>query len=208
MGGPDSVRTFQGTACQHPKDGLRCCFGRADSSACGLRMTRTIAEVVSWRVILAGGSPMRLQVIILLSFVTCACLLSAEAFAQNPPAQSTPEAVASPTPSAAPTTVYTLPPDKLEKSKALYDVRVKMRLVGTVWSFLVLLGILYLGIAARYRDWAEWASKYSFLQALIVVPLLLLTIDVLSLPLDAYQQSISRRYGLSVQGWGSWFWDQ
>src|SRR5215472_13533377 len=83
-----------------------------------------------------------------------------------------------------------------------------MRLVGTVWSFVVLLGILYLGIAAWYRDRAERASKYSFLQALIMVPLLLLTIDLVDLPLDAYAQSISRQYGLSVQGWGSWFWDQ
>jgi Zn-dependent protease with chaperone function len=151
---------------------------------------------------------MRVQVIILLWFVTCAHLLCAEAFAQNPPALSTPAAIASPTPAATPTTTYTLPPDKLEKSKALYDVRVKMRLIGTVWSFVVLLAILYLGIAARYRDWAERAFKYSFLQAMIMVPLLLLTIDLLSLPLDAYEQSISRRYGLSVQGWGSWFWDQ
>jgi STE24 endopeptidase len=30
---------------------------------------------------------------------------------------------------------------------------------------------------------------------------------VLGLPLDAYQQHISREYGLSVQGWGSWFGD-
>jgi Zn-dependent protease with chaperone function len=30
---------------------------------------------------------------------------------------------------------------------------------------------------------------------------------VLGLPLDVYQQSISRQYGLSVQGWGSWFAD-
>src|SRR5215469_15123054 len=138
----------------------------------------------------------------------CLLLLCACATGQNPAPASTPATAAGPTPAATPTTVYTLPPDKLEKSKALYDVRVKTRLVGTVWSFVVLLAILYLGIAARYRDWAERAFKNSFLQALIVVPLVLFTIDVLSLPLDAYQQSISRQYGLSVQGWGSWFWDQ
>ena len=143
-----------------------------------------------------------------LFFITCVLLLSATAIAQSPAPASTPAAAASPTPTATPTTVYTLPPDKLEKSKALYDVRVKMRLVATAWSFVVLLAILFLGIAARYRDWAERAFKNSFLQALIMVPLLLLTIDLLSLPLDAYQHSISRQYGLSVQGWGSWFWDQ
>jgi Zn-dependent protease with chaperone function len=38
-------------------------------------------------------------------------------------------------------------------------------------------------------------------------PLLLLTIDVLTLPADLYDQWISRKYGLSVQRWGSWIWD-
>ncbi|MGH9636710.1 MAG: M48 family metallopeptidase [Candidatus Angelobacter sp.] len=105
------------------------------------------------------------------------------------------------------TAVYTLPPDKLAKSKALYDLRGKLQIIDTVWSFVVLLGILYLGIGARYRDWAERVSKYRFVQALIFVPLFLLTLTVLGLPLDAYQQKISLQYGLSVQSWGSWFGD-
>jgi STE24 endopeptidase len=105
------------------------------------------------------------------------------------------------------TVQYTLPPDKLAKSKALYDLRGKLRIIDTAYSLLVLLALLALGIAAKYRDWAERVSKYRFVQALIFVPLLLLTLTVLGLPLDAYQQSISRQYGLSVQGWGSWFGD-
>jgi STE24 endopeptidase len=105
------------------------------------------------------------------------------------------------------TAVYILPPDKLAKSKALYDLRGKLQIIDTVWSFVVLLGILYLGIGARYRDWTERVSKYRFVQALIFVPLFLLTITVLGLPLDAYQQKISLQYGLSVQSWGSWFGD-
>ncbi len=102
---------------------------------------------------------------------------------------------------------YTLPPDKLAKSKALYDLRSKLRIIDTAYSLLVLLALLALGIAAKYRNWAERVSKYRFVQALIFVPLLMLTLTVLGLPLDAYQQSISRQYGLSVQGWGSWFGD-
>ncbi|HEY2499589.1 MAG TPA: M48 family metallopeptidase [Candidatus Angelobacter sp.] len=105
------------------------------------------------------------------------------------------------------TTQYTLPPDKLAKSKALYDLRGKLRIVDTAYSLLVLLVLLAFGIAAKYRDWAERASKNRFVQAMIFVPLLMLTITLLGLPLDAYQQSISRQYGLSVQGWGSWFGD-
>src|SRR5258708_18751350 len=105
------------------------------------------------------------------------------------------------------TTQYTLPADKLAKSKALYDLRGKLRIIDTAYSLLVLLGLLALGIAAKYRDWAERASKYRFVQALSFVPLLILTLTMLGLPLDAYQQSISRQYGLCVQGWGSWFGD-
>ncbi|HWX53048.1 MAG TPA: M48 family metallopeptidase [Verrucomicrobiae bacterium] len=107
----------------------------------------------------------------------------------------------------APTTAYTLSPDKLEKSKALYDLRGKLRIIDTVYSLIILLALLYLGIAAKYRDWAEKVSRYRFVQALVFVPLFLLTIAALGLPLDAYQHSISREYGLSVQGWGSWFSD-
>jgi Zn-dependent protease with chaperone function len=143
-------------------------------------------------------------------FLLCCLLPSANASAQN----STPATALPATQgtqgltSARPTTAYTLPPDKLAKAKALYDLRGRLRILGTAWSFVVLLAILYLGVTARYRDWAEKAAKYSFLQAMIVVPLLLLTIDLLALPLSAYQHSVSLQYGLSVQGWGSWFADQ
>jgi len=102
---------------------------------------------------------------------------------------------------------YTLPPDKLQKAKALYDLRGTLRIIDTVFSLLVFLGILYFGVATRYRDWAEKAGKSRFVQALVFVPLFLLTLTVLALPLDAYQHSISLQYGLSVQSWGSWFGD-
>src|SRR5215472_16513620 len=109
----------------------------------------------------------------------CLFLLCASATAQSPAPASTPALATSATPAATPTTVYTLPPDKLEKSKALYDLRGKLRIFGTIYGLVVLLAILYLGVMARYRDWAERAFKYSFPQALIAIPLLLLTLDIL-----------------------------
>src|SRR5947209_947490 len=102
---------------------------------------------------------------------------------------------------------YTLPPDKLAKSKALYDLDNRLRLIDTVYGFAVLLGILYFGVAARYRGWAEKASRHRFVQAFLFVPLLLLTITALNLPLSIYSHHISLQYGFSVQGWGSWFAD-
>ena len=143
----------------------------------------------------------------------CLLVLCVGISSQNTMAQTAAAPSASPTTAvvqakhATQTAVYTLPPDKLAKSKALYDLRGKLQIIDTVWSFVVLLGILYLGIGARYRDWTERVSKYRFVQALIFVPLFLLTLTVLGLPLDAYQQKISLQYGLSVQSWGSWFGD-
>lgn len=137
----------------------------------------------------------------------CLLLCSLNALAQNPSSPQTPTTSPGATTTTGPTTAYTLPPDKLEKAKALYDLRGRLRIIGTIYGLAVLLAILYFGIMARYRDWAERAFKYSFLQALIAVPLLLLTTQLLDLPLDAYEQSVSLQYGLSVQRWGSWFGD-
>ncbi|HZU33453.1 MAG TPA: M48 family metallopeptidase [Candidatus Angelobacter sp.] len=120
------------------------------------------------------------------------------------PAASPSPVVAQPS---AQTTEYTLPPDKLAKSKALYDLRGKLRIVGAVYGLLVLFGLLYFGIAARFRDLAEASGKNRFVQALIFAALFLAITTALQLPLDAYQQNISLQYGLSVQGWGSWFGD-
>ncbi|HLW55090.1 MAG TPA: M48 family metallopeptidase [Candidatus Angelobacter sp.] len=132
------------------------------------------------------------------------------ASAQPVPAQPSPsslEPAADSAGASGPTIAYTLPPDKLAKAKALYDLGGYLRIIGPVWSFAVLLGILYFGATARYRDWAERATGKSFVQALIVVPLLLLTLDIPDWPLAAYRHSVGVEYGLVVQGWGSWFSD-
>lgn len=140
-----------------------------------------------------------------LFLLTLMSIAMAQTASPSPAAAGTSRAA--PTTTTGPTTVYTLPPDKFEKAKALYDLHGWLRIIGTVWSLVVLLGLLYLGVVARYRDWAERLVKNSFVQALIVVPLFLLTTTVFDLPLDAFEQHISREYGLSVQGWGSWFGD-
>ncbi len=133
----------------------------------------------------------------------CLVLFPRDGVAQN----SAPAAASVSQATPAPTTAYTLPPDKLAKATALYHLGSKLRIIGVVYSLLILLAILHLGIAARYRDWAEKVGRNRFFQALVFVPLLMLTISVLELPLNAYRHSIGLQYGLSVQGWGSWFRD-
>ena len=144
--------------------------------------------------------------------ITILLSVSIISFAEAQRVSTTPAAASSASVTAdssqsAPTTEYTLPPDKLAKSKALYEISGRMRTVDTIWGFVVLLGILFLGVVARFRDWAERASKYSFPQALIAVPLFVIVVSVLDWPLSAYGHHISLQYGLSVQHWGSWFGD-
>lgn len=104
-------------------------------------------------------------------------------------------------------TEYRLPADKLAKAEALYRTHVITFVVGTVYGIAVLAVLLAFRVSAKYRDWAERASQRSFVQAMVFAPLLVVTIDVLSLPLGLYGQSLQRSYGLSVQGWASWWGD-
>jgi STE24 endopeptidase len=104
-------------------------------------------------------------------------------------------------------TEYSLPPDKLAKAEALYQTRTVLYLFGLIFGIVVLWVLLKLRVAPVFRDLAERSSKNTFVQALVFVPLLMLLIAIISLPIDVYQHHISRAYGLSVQGWGSWAGD-
>jgi STE24 endopeptidase len=104
-------------------------------------------------------------------------------------------------------TRYSLPPDREAKALALAKVRRRMIFVNTAYGLIVLLLVLWWRLAPKYRDAAEKFSAKRFLQVLVFAPLIALTIDILSLPTGIYDHSINREYGLSVQGWGSWFWD-
>ena len=105
-------------------------------------------------------------------------------------------------------TAYTLPPDKLAKSVALHRYRVTMTFADPIWGIATLLLMLQFGIIARMRNAAVNLSKNRWAQGFTFFFLFLLLSTLFSLPLDLYGQSVSRTYGLSVQGWGSWFGDQ
>ncbi|HLK69212.1 MAG TPA: M48 family metallopeptidase [Bryobacteraceae bacterium] len=101
---------------------------------------------------------------------------------------------------------YTLPPDKLERAIELARARVRLHFVSVAYSILVLVGFLVWKIAPGLRTWAE-GSRRRIAQAYIFAPLLFLAYDVANLPVSLYDQHLSLKYGQSVQGWGSWFWD-
>ena len=104
-------------------------------------------------------------------------------------------------------TAYTLPPDQAAKSHRLGLLAFWGQIVGLIYSVAVLLLILRLGWAARFRDFAERISKSRFMQAMLFAAPILLAIAVLLIPFDAAHQYVSRIYGLSIQSWPSWLWD-
>lgn len=102
---------------------------------------------------------------------------------------------------------YSLPPDKLQKAHALYVQDKTFQILEPVYGFLVLLGLLYFGVVARFRNFAESKTGRVWLRGMIVLPLFVIAASVLTLPIDAYHHHVSREYGLSIQGWGSWSGD-
>jgi STE24 endopeptidase len=104
-------------------------------------------------------------------------------------------------------TAYTLPPEKYTKAVALGRFQFRFSLVSFFYGLFVLWIILRFRLAPKFRDWGEKASRHLAVQVLIFAPLFLITMAVLGLPSDIYGYTTEKKYGLSIQGWGSWFWD-
>lgn len=104
-------------------------------------------------------------------------------------------------------TAYTLPPDLYRKARHLAQISFWGQIVLFLYSIVVLFVILKWRLASKYRAWVEKAASNRFLQAAIFSPLILLTIAILESPGDIGEHWVSRKFGLSVQGWGSWSWD-
>ncbi len=99
---------------------------------------------------------------------------------------------------------YAPAPEQYQKAVAYSTEHYRHVVAGDLWGIAVPLIILGLGLVARYRNWAERGSKRRIAQALVFAPLFLLTLALFSLPVDLWDFSLQRRYGLSVQGWVSW----
>ena len=102
---------------------------------------------------------------------------------------------------------YRLPPEKLRKAEALYRAGAIMYVEGSLSGFAVLAALLGSGASVRFRNWAEKASERRWVQALVFGPLLFVSIDLLTLPLSIYGHHLQLSYGLSIQGWVSWWGD-
>ncbi|HXJ46928.1 MAG TPA: DUF588 domain-containing protein, partial [Candidatus Dormibacteraeota bacterium] len=111
------------------------------------------------------------------------------------------------TPPAKRYTGYSLSPELYKKAKTLARIRFSFRIFSFVFSLFALWLMLRAKWSAKFRDLAERATNNRTLQALIFVPLLVITFSFLQLPLDLFDESLRKHYGISVQPWGAWIGD-
>jgi Zn-dependent protease with chaperone function len=103
---------------------------------------------------------------------------------------------------------YHLPPEKLAKAIAFSRVRNILHFANVFWSLLVLWLLLATRAAAGLEAWASRLTRKRWLQGLLFFAALIIILTIAGLPLDMYAHHASRSFGISVQGWGSWFGDQ
>ncbi len=102
---------------------------------------------------------------------------------------------------------YTLPPDKLAKAIELSRIRNILSITGLVW------GLVFLWLMLATRAWAElerrverissrrWVQGMAFFAAYLSIATLA------GMPLDWISELYERKYGISIEGWGSWLGD-
>jgi Zn-dependent protease with chaperone function len=103
---------------------------------------------------------------------------------------------------------YSLPPDKLAQAIALNKVRVSLDIAGSLWGLIVIWWVLRSRTAVRLDAWTRGTIKPRWLQGLAFFGVLLVILGIANLPLYVIGHGASLRYGISVQGWPSWFGDQ
>jgi len=105
-------------------------------------------------------------------------------------------------------TAYVLPPEKLVKAESLSRTENVLHFSDEAWGIVSLLLILQLGLAARMRNVANNLWKNRWAQGATFVFELLVVTTLLDLPFSLFGHHVAVAYGLSVQHWGGWLWDQ
>jgi STE24 endopeptidase len=102
---------------------------------------------------------------------------------------------------------YSLPPDKLQRAIEYAHAGYTLHFASELYAILILAAVLTTGLGGKFRDCAEATSPRRWVQALVFIPLLLLTNDLLYLPANLYGQHLELKFDQSIQSWPSWFWD-
>ena len=112
-----------------------------------------------------------------------------------------------PQPQRGATEQYTLSEDRYEKAVAYSRAGYTLYFLSYLISLVALLLILQLGVAAKFRDLVEGIGANRWVQGLLFVPLLFVTLDIFELPIRIYWHALSLHYEQSIQRWSSWFAD-
>jgi Zn-dependent protease with chaperone function len=127
-------------------------------------------------------------------------------FAQHAPDQPAAASTAAPAPPAN-AQAYNLPPDKLAKAITFSHISLALEIVGSLWGLVFLWLLLSLRWAARLAAWTERLLRRRWMQGLLFFAVYLVIGALADLPLDAIGHTVSRHYGISVQGWFGWLGD-
>ena len=154
--------------------------------------------------------PSRTRFLLLLLFASALGTLHAQTNSASGAEQPSATAATSSTDAATastPIVEYAPPPAEYARAKAYSNTRYRHFFINALYGFLLLLVVLRWRLAPAFRDLAERASARRGLQLIVFAPLILLTLAVLGIPSDIWDQSLQRAYGLSVQSWGPWLRD-
>jgi Zn-dependent protease with chaperone function len=135
-------------------------------------------------------------------------LLPHHCLAQSTPAPAS-ATTAAPVQPAQPasTQSYSLPPAKLAQAITLSHIRIALGIAGSLWGLAVLWILLATRWAAGLAAWAERKLRRRWMQGLLFFAAFIVITTLADLPLEAIGHAVSRHYGISVQGWGSWLGD-
>jgi len=197
------------TKCRHDLPGSSAeheAFSRADSSAsASLRVGMTKCESQQCsenevpEVVYAVGVRLRT--------LSYGCLLGLCALIAASTASASPmESTGAASPQRQRQLTY-LTPEQCAKAQSYSRARYTHYFIGQAYAFLVLTLLLVLRIGPRLQGMVRRLSSHNVLQLLLYAPLFILILTVLLLPTDLWDHALVLKYGLSVQGWNSWFSD-
>jgi STE24 endopeptidase len=102
-----------------------------------------------------------------------------------------------------------VPEERRQKTKAYARGNYVLNAVDFIWSSLVLIGLLALGVSAKIRDVTRRVTKRKPIQTLLYWVQFLLITTLFAFPFTVYRSFFRERaYGLLNQSFGDWMIDQ
>ncbi|MBZ5552375.1 MAG: M48 family metallopeptidase [Acidobacteriia bacterium] len=103
---------------------------------------------------------------------------------------------------------YTLTADQREKAIAYSRANYLLYFIGIAYSLALFYFLMRLQWPVQFARWAEGrGTRRRIFQVLIFAPLFLVTLQVMTFPVDYYGEHLEKKFGLSVQSFGSWMLD-